>query len=549
MRRSTIYPLILTILLALNFGAIGAQDNAHKQLFVHTNQSIYFTGDLLQYKLYLSPDFQNHKATIRVSLISEDQKCVEDGFIKTLGNTSISGQIEIPVELSSGMYSLIFSGLSGINKREVQISESKIPIYSDLSNDLLISTTKESKATEKLVFELGLKLELDSIFKIRSQVSGRINVLDSTNNPVNADVSMSVRRKSTLSNTYNSLQKSKLLVDIDPRFIANRIYIQGALKANPRSKKFPVIGVYKPSENIFNYLKTDDKGIFMLPIEDFSGTKSMQFLSLENRKLDLVFNTPKSSVVSPSLIVNKEIIALIDQSKKRKKINQLFPHESITNALHQTEWTQKPKNENARYFLNTYESFPDLATMFGEINSPMKYRIEKNGEHIVRVFNGDQYRRGFYAESPIFIVDGLITKDAESVNDLDIKKIEKVEIVSSNEILRSNYGPIGQNGIVFITTTSPEIVLAEAESNGFIVLNGLKSVSGIIPREAQLRPHHIPSFKSHLLWSTRLESTKTGAYDFSFYQSDDLGDFEIEVFVRATDGRIGYYIFPYEVTK
>ena len=553
MRRTSLYPLFLTVLLSHIFGVMIAQNNSSTQLYIHTDQALYFTGDLLQYKLYLSPDFINHPTTIRVSLISNDHKCVDDGFIKTIGNTSISGQIEIPVDLSSGMYHLIFSGLNGINKQEVKIAQSSIPIYSDLSNDLPKDSSIVRESLEAfdvdfdVDFDLSIKLELDSIISKRAKAQGSIIVYDSLNNVVDVDVSIAVRKKFSLNNLYKSLQKSNLLLESETRFIANIIYLQGAISSDSKLKGIPVIGVYKPFENSFDYFKTDKNGKFTLPIEDFSGTKRMQLIGLNNENLNFTFNTPAKSLDSTSLIFNEEIMVLLEQSKKRKKINQMFDSKLATYALLQTDWTQKPINENASYNLDTYEKFPDLATMFTEINSPVKYRIEKNGEHLVRVFNGDQYRRGFYPEAPIFILDGMITKDVKFINELDIKQIEKVDIVSSHEMLKSKYGPIGQNGIVFVSTTYPQIVLPEAESDGFIALNGLKTLSEIQPNEFLSTPHHVPSFKSNLFWSTKPDSSKTGTYNFSFYQSDDVGEFEIEVFVKSDDGRIGYHIFYYDV--
>lgn len=525
------------IIMIICFATSNAQSNGENKTVVHTNQAYYITGDLMNYKVYLPQTFLGLDKVIRTCLINRNNNLISESFHKTGSVLSFSGSINIPIDLSSGMYHLIFSSYHKELAEEIIIAEVFIPVYADLINDLKGMPQTEPSSKIQMKFSNSeisltlLKTELE-----RRETNGASIKINNANNE-SSNLSISILDKAQMIDGYNSVHQYEGISEIMANGLSDEIFLNGSLTTYQKNEKqkFPIIAIYARKENKFTYFLTEGDGSFSITLNDFYGNKDIQLINCESDEFNIDIETPELSAKVPSLIVNEEILSYLEWSRKRKKISQIFEIPAVEIKEKQSDWDQAPLQTASKYELEKYEAFEDLATMFTEVMSPLRFKKSKDQTYTAAIFNRDAVSRGYYPGTPIFIIDGLVTKDANYVNNLDLNMVKTVEIISELRTLRKDYGPIGFNGLVYIETKMPEVRLPDYEMDNIINLNGLQSID--IASGYTQNKDSTPIFKSNVYWADS-KSTVSGTLDLEFNHSDDLGEFVIEVVAQTKDGAI-----------
>ena len=491
----------------------------------------------MNYKVYLPQSFRELNKVIRTCLMSSGNNLISESFHKTANAMSFSGSANIPIDLASGMYHLIFSSYNKELDKEIIIAEVFIPVYADLLSDLKEVPQSDLIAqASTLPHESEINLSIDSK-KLKRRGKGHANIkLDKATNEI-ANLSISIIDQAQLIDGYKSVHYYKGISELEARGLSDEIFLNGTLTTEQTSekKKFPLVAIYAKKENKFTYFQTRDDGSFSITLSDFYGNKDVQLINYDSDEFNIDIKTPELSSNTPRLLVNEEILSYLEWSRKRKKISQIFDIPPIEISERQSDWEQAPIQKASKYELEKYEAFEDLATMFTEVMSPLRIKKSKDQTYTAAIFNRDAVSRGYYAGQPIFIIDGLVTKDANFVNSLDLNMVEEVKIISDLKTLKKDYGAIGYNGLVYIETEMPEIRLPDREMDNIIKLRGLQSIE-ISDSSSQL-DNSTPIFKSNIYWA-HWKSTSSEILDFEFEHSDDLGDFVIELVAQTKDGYI-----------
>lgn len=527
-----------------------AQNSAANDIIIHTDRPYYITGDMLNYKVYLPSEFDDKEKVIRTSFIKNDKSLISQSFMKTGNNSVTSNVINIPTDLPSGMYHLVLSSFHIEMKQELTLAEIFVPVYADLKNDPKIQEENNTSLSE-----IGTGSNIDVTIdakntekRIGSDISTSITVRDKLGKPQDSELSVTVIDKAQIIQGYKSVH---ICPTIDEQMIdglSSEIFISGSLKtAENNKKKFPVVAIYAPEENKFSYLQTDEDGQFSLTIPDFYGSKKVQFINYDSEQIQISIDTPPISENPPRLIVTEDILTQLDWNRKRRKIKQIFEIPLAEIKEKQTTWEIAELEKDQLYEIDKYESFEDIATLFTEVMSPLRLRKLDDGSYKAQVFNRDPTSRGYYNGTPIFIVDGLTTKDATFINELDLNMIKTISIISDLPTLRKSYGPIGQSGVIHIETTLPEVRLPGNELESILTLSGFRSAELMI--DPKVNTAEVPNFKSNIYWSTDLRTNENGTLDFQFTHSDDIGEFIIEVVTQSKTGEIATSTASYSVPK
>ena len=145
------------------------------------------------------------------------------------------------------------------------------------------------------------------------------------------------------------------------------------------------------------------------------------------------------------------------------------------------------------------------------------------------------YMRGFLGKSPQYFLDGVMA-DAEFVNGLPASWFEKVEAVKMAPV-RNGIGP----GLFFYTRrgethrkTYEGLGKISAKISGYSVIRQFYSPN----YEVENTLNHENDFRNTIYWNPLIRTDSTGVAQVAFYNSDDMGNFRIEVEGITSDRKI-----------
>lgn len=551
--------LFLAVVLAL---PQASADNlsASNQCLVHLDKSFYLNGEIIWYKIYLPNIVEGRSTMLKVILANESGKTVDYSFLKTEGKTSVSGYYKIPFDCEPGMYSFVVAGIDEATLLPVKLSEFPLPIYNDEEVPKTVSKTEMQNfdnVPQLIVNELKVSVELEQqTIRNRDEVRVRVKVTDEDGRPVVANLSAAVTDWGLCGPETSSLPSLKSGKNLPPPTFYN---LKGSMYTKSRlvselgePLQANVLGVYYPGNDKMFYTKTDAEGLIFLEIPDFHGSETIQYVGYDNEyehvKIkpveELQFAKQSALTYSPG------IIEYLNYSRQRKKIFQMYK------ALEFNLNPEIPAQEaqvlkpNLSINVQEYERFENMATFFTELLTPLRFRIVADTNFVARMYNPRMKRIDkYFPGKPLFIIDGKITRNGNFVGKLKPDYVETVELFYEPTELRRHFNVFGNNGVVRITTSLPELIIPPDEEEDIFDINGLQPLSDFpVFDPAQIgNNRHRPFFRPQLYWNPNLETDGNGEIVFSYFQSDDLSTFRIEVVGQDKEGAIGFGQAVYEV--
>ena len=548
---STTAVFALIALLFFTFPVSAFSEDYNDKCFVHLDKSFYVNGEVIWYKVYLPRQVENKPVALKAFLQDEAGNTVDYIFLKTEGKTYTSGYYKIPFDCSPGVYHLLITAMDDTFLEAVVLADIEIPIYNDQEippSAVTENTPKESGA--KSVFEdLKVVVELENnSLKPRDEAKINIRVTDANGQPVQANLSVAVTDwklsgtevmdrpslnagNSVFPNTFYSLRSSVYTK-------ARLVNEEGSpLQAN-------VLGTFSPKENQMLYTKTNQEGIIFLELPEFYGSKSIQYLGYENEYEEISIAPIPDPVAkgSKSLHYSPEIIEYLNYSRQRKKIYQMFT------AL---EFQLDPEIPNLEgqvfepdYSLNIqeYERFDNMAAFFREILTPLRFREVTDSIFIARMYNPRMKRvNNYFPGKPLFIIDGKLTRNGDFIAKMKLDHVQRVDIFYEPAKLKKMLNVFGNNGMVQIITDLPEVSIPSNDNEDIVHINGYQApltFPAFTSEEFEGNSYR-PFFRPQLYWNPQVETNGSGQASCSFFQSDDLSTFRIEVVAQAKDGTIG----------
>ena len=520
---------------------------------VHLDKSFYVTGELIWYKLILPPTMMDNNAAIKTSLVKENGSTVGDHFNFTNGETYITGYFKLPIDLTSEVYTLVFSAARKKNELEEILAEIFIPVYNDLEDeepeDLMNVSDLESYnqgVTENQNLLVTIALDKD-LYHTREKVNAQIEVRDTNGNPVVANISVSVTDAELIDhdNDRNTLyQGNPLLPDDNREPFLEKIYIMGSsLRTDGEINSNRIISVFENGKNKLQFtLPEPSTGKFLVEFPKFHNKKSIQFipLDLSDNDLQIVLrNVNKKS--TKKLSYNQSVRDYLKLSRQRKKLFRRY-------ALQESNIEPKEYSSEAlafkaakSYDISRYTSFENIASFLTEVSTPLRMR-KKNGLYEGNMFmdTGRKHLSDYAKDPPIYILNGYLTRNSDFVGNLSMDVVDNIAMMNNPMSINKEYRLFGTAGVVELQLKSNSIKLPDSDLVNVFKISGLLPESDFPvfdPKEIGY-DEYLPFFRPQLFWNGNLKTDNYGNLTIEFYQSDDVSTFIINVVAHAADGSI-----------
>ena len=520
-------------------------------LVVQLNKPFYTAGDPVGYQLYFPASFQGQDLALKVAIYHPEGQLICEHFLKTKGMVHAEGFLKIPYDISSNTYHWLLLGTSKDGKKRIKLGTIHLPIYNDLSSQDTPPQIPNLPMASLPSSDLQIKFEWDnSERKRRSPIKGRVQVQDQTGQPVDGILSVAVKDAALLAlGTDNERSTHYLnLPDQIADKLSSEIRILGrTLNQSGASLQSMILSAYLKQENKFFFTQSDPSGLFSLKLPELTGARSIQFMDYQRNDVQVIISDEVELEGLPAQKNKPSLSTYLDWSRLRKKIYQFY-------GTIETPITPKPVATNRhdltpdqRFVMNHYAPFDDLTIFFNEIVTPFKIRSRGKRGYRARMFNPEQQIREFYKGSPVFIVDGYLTRDANFIYNIPIEKIDTIDLFFFSKSLKQQFGPVGNSGMVVINTSLNQLDLPKNDADNVFQLS-LVQDQYLTRKEKQDSAAGLKT-GPNLLWLTNQSISSTGTYELGFQHSDDLGTFLIEITVQSADGKTSTFSQYYEVAQ
>ena len=143
----------------------------------------------------------------------------------------------------------------------------------------------------------------------------------------------------------------------------------------------------------------------------------------------------------------------------------------------------------------------------------------------------DPVNKPFFPATPVFLLDKKIAS-FEQVLGYNMTNIRQIDFFNTRETLEL-FGQLGANGVVIIHTKLPE------PYNQSITF----TVPGLQPEvryPVEVNPNRdprTPALGPSVYWNPSIQTDENGKTTISFYHHDEVGQFQVNLFGRGSNGK------------
>ncbi|MBK8195282.1 MAG: hypothetical protein IPK76_19475 [Lewinellaceae bacterium] len=439
---------------------------------LHFDKSFYVAGEVAWFQLYLPAHLQERSFAPHLTVVDPAGKTVWETFLDTKGKVNCSGYYEIPYELDAGFYQFHFTARDA-ERRSTELINAVVPVYSDLKplpGDVAVPDTSYfydgSEPAAKLL-RVDIRPDGNAPVSPRQPVSLHITVTDRDGKPVEAVGSVSVRDERLTGRAV--LYKSAIFTGDElpgnARWLPDAGWAGTALLPDGKPLQTPLLAALDVETNEVHFAETDANGHFLLRVPPYSGMRRIQILERSGTRIRVDWEKDTTRFVRTRLPYTPGILEYLEQSRKRKKIYQLYAAvetklQRAVSVLPVTEWETRRS-----YPVQDYERFPDLATFFQEVVWMVKFSSHK-GAYKAGMYNTAQLEE--FGHAPLFLLDNKATFDADFIARLKPADIDTIDLLYEPKLLRKHFPAIGSGGVIRIKTLRRNGVLpSEQEANIF----------------------------------------------------------------------------------
>lgn len=508
-------------------------------IFLVLNQNKYVAGDIVRFKAYfLTENNKPISGSFRaIATLADTLGRAIDQINFIITNGIGYNQILLQQNHAPGLYNFSVT-LDGIEANEKVNTHNQAIIV--VEPNLTIH-----KRTDDTSISSSIKIVVDSIFKKRDSVSLSIEINGALQKiSSSGEFSVNVFSLEHLSLSKPTWLKSNIdrdtltdLMNKEPFSEFNSRIRQAQIKFNS--------GLPLPDSTIvYFYLQKSHwryqtvalkNGIVNLIIPDLLEEDEFYYLAkIKNQITDDLMATWLSKESHPanrkdySIVYKDDTYALFRQ--KTDMINSAFNYYINLNdnsTINNNQFPDLITTPTIEVFLDKYISFPTMTDCIKSIIPAMYYRKSK-GKEWVRLkllpLNKNVLPKTPTGD-PIFIIDGVATKNTQLFLSLAPKEVISIKIVNEPHKL-NQFGIFGENGIVIVKTKSGN----KAESK-----NALSRKATHISKYKQFElPNHsnrptVPIFSSILYWNPSVKTDEFGKAKILFKTADVTGPYAVEV--------------------
>jgi len=518
----------------------GGQAQAGARAMVHVDKAFYVLGEAVWYSVAL-PGGADEPGLLEAVLYAPDGQPI-DRYRLALEAGRAAGYQKLAYDWPAGRYRLLFYLYDRERRSRLPVTQVSLPVYDDLAATPEEAPSSDKPTTAALSGTLLVKIDLPAApARAGEMLRATFRVEDTQGRPVRATCSIAVT-DATLSGREGPVGAwgAPLPAGLRPDSL---LHLQGQVTDSSGSAfPTPFLGAFLlPGEGL-TITRPDRQGQFDMALPPFYGRGAVQLADYKGYPIRINLDTPSALPPAAPLLYDASVLQYLEWSRRRKKIYQLFQKVEMPIEAERPPGPNSADNPDQRLQLDDYTPMDDLVSFFREVTTPLKFR-RQGGHLIARMFNPGVRR--FYPGSPLFLLDGQATWDAEEIVQLDLSDLATIDLYFYADALRDHFGAFGRYGVVVIQSRSKALRLPETFQQNRFSVEGLQAPAYF----PALPDGGVPRFRPQLFWAPSVQTDEEGLGVIEFRQSDALSTFRIDIVARAADGRIGTGVQSYQVVR
>lgn len=487
------YRLLLLFLL-LTGALLPAQ-----QSVLHPDRPYHAAGEVLRFRAYFPVAVPTK---VRVDVYAPDGRSIDYFFVRTREGVA-DGYYRWNFDLPTGYYRLRFTALAAAEDRIVDLGTFRRAVYNvgdrkaDAADAPAADATPEAGDLRVAVADgrltaTGLPAGTYSLSVYNTEVTGAADPLATAGAEV-----VTAYRDTLFYGGYLSEREGggPVAVNLLPFF-------------DTRSLR-----TY--------FSKSDDQGRYVLTVPSFEGETRVQARGIGEEAVQAALRFPDLKAVDATPPLTAEVLAYLDLGNRRRKIYQLYGGVETPLDGEPRPQAVMPLEPNEAFNVQDYKAFPDMLTFFNEVAGELRYR-RRRGELTARLYNAPNQR--FFTGTPLFIVDGRLTRDVDYVAALSPADVRTLAYYYDNRELRRDFPALGGHGVVQIELLRDNGKFPVADADNVLPIRGLQ------PAQDFARAGDAPRLNPLLLWDSG--TTAGGTLTIDLPQTDDPGTYRAVLVVR-----------------
>ncbi len=525
----TLYTIILGFWGLIMFG----QDS---YLF-HRDRPFYVTGEVVWFSVHLPDSFEEMTA-INV-YFADDLGAVKKQFFCSTEGGKIDGYIELPYAWSSGIYQLALFAKQKESKTEELLAKVEIPVYNDIELGDVPMVNKITLPDNVVQPSNNSNLVTKGNVSARNMQSLRLQDLSS-------GVSVSVVDASLYGAHINEVvQEVSYVRDGTPIQWENSPYLTTMISSTAGAPlRTNVIGVYDQTSDEMHYAKSGIDGQYDVVLSEYYGPRSYHVNGVLFDEYSVVHSHERDNIGMKAervITMDSTVLNYLTLSQKRKKIYQQYGMIEYELSTQQKKAKYEAPQPNRVYETSSYQNFDDIEAFFEEmISSELSFERSKDGTLTARMYNPNNKKftnrnqSRYFEKAPVFIIDGIVTKDAARVAAMDFSSVETIGLYYKREDIKRDFGMYSGMPYVMINTKNGDFQWSEDEPQDIVVINGYQYPADIPVIGDEEEISH-PLFRPMLHWNPEVKNT---SQTYNIRQSDDVSEFQVIVAGRDADGEL-----------
>ncbi|ADR22863.1 hypothetical protein MATR_32900 [Marivirga tractuosa] len=205
-------------------------------------------------------------------------------------------------------------------------------------------------------------------------------------------------------------------------------------------------------DNLFRISKTDENGLFEFKPTIF-GTNEVYFDQLdgklENISIEIINNDYEK------LLSVKDIEPSPFHSKKLTEIDSVTIKNLVKNYADNLTGGQDRKNLGKDFIIDESIVAADYFTLASTeefISELVPYKKIKNKKNDTRLYLLNKFTSSYFKNEPLFIIDGFIVPDFETILDIKIENLESIDVSYSSQDNLQFFGELAFYGVIQLNT-------------------------------------------------------------------------------------------------
>ncbi len=523
---------VQTILLLILPLCLRAEIEQPITTLLHLDRPYYLPGQYIMYSASLSTSTQD---TFVAKVQLHNGSSVATGhnlrFVRGVGY----GHFYLPYNQTAGTYYIQMTAYRARSGSPVDIMVMPVSIVDPHQSEVPGSIALPLASVNQKPFGL-VKVVIPASIAARKTVKCAVSSADFT---AGGFVSLSVVDERLYPETVRPCQYEWLYTGL----LDDKIGLTGVRRqAEATTLKNILMVLVRPSRPAFSLAQVNDDQTFYAAVPAYYGPELLQFIDSKGTDIEVDLADHSLLTAPIDLYAYPGIEASIAAYHERQKVLQLFP---AVEQLHQEQRVRRyPLTAKADYTVDVpdYAVRGTLVSLFKELISPLKFRLTTGGTYKATMIYEMASAKWFYKTKPVFLVNGVATRDEDYVANLPLQDVRFASIYSSIDNMRT-FGLSDIGGVMVVETHDPFYKVPAQYRLPGVEYPGLQ-VPLTYPIVVETTAPY-PQLKPLLYWQPygRIEP-RSSSYSFDLPASDDKTRYRVEaVYHRSEGAQIGHVTF------